>query len=325
MKNFFWGIIFFFSFNYIKAQDFHFSQFYNAPLLLNPALTGNFDGKFRAIANHRMQWDGIVAGALYQTSSVSADFRLASWNSNFGIAIVNDMSNNNIYNVLEAALSYSYTLKFNRGVTFIGLQPVYRTTFVDINKLPEDIRQDPGLYTNATNFDLNLGLFQYHKQIWNSLNLYYGGSLNNLLTSEAYNEFGQQVKPRRYLAHAGGDFRLTDKIRAHITSMYVYQAKASQLLLGGYIASFPELRISDDFTINRVNFGLMLRINEFTPQSLIPKLTTDISNFQIGISYDYVVNSLGIGSMKPYTLELSLRYIFNPEEHREYECFNEIY
>ena len=40
----------------VPAQDIHFSQFYNSPLNLNPALTGMFSGDQRFQLNYRNQW-----------------------------------------------------------------------------------------------------------------------------------------------------------------------------------------------------------------------------------------------------------------------------
>ena len=39
-----------------NAEDIHFSQYWTAPQLLNPANTGKFNGVFRATFNYRNQW-----------------------------------------------------------------------------------------------------------------------------------------------------------------------------------------------------------------------------------------------------------------------------
>jgi len=44
----------------LTAQDQHFTQFYSAPLTLNPALTGAFDGKFRVSTVYRDQWRQVL-------------------------------------------------------------------------------------------------------------------------------------------------------------------------------------------------------------------------------------------------------------------------
>ena len=42
------------------AQDIHFSQYYSAPLTINPALTGGFAGDYRAGVNYRTQWGSVT-------------------------------------------------------------------------------------------------------------------------------------------------------------------------------------------------------------------------------------------------------------------------
>ncbi|MFN7275608.1 MAG: type IX secretion system membrane protein PorP/SprF, partial [Bacteroidota bacterium] len=50
------------------GQDIHFSQYYNAPLLVNPANTGfNPDFDYRVGVNYRSQWANI--GSPYKTMS----------------------------------------------------------------------------------------------------------------------------------------------------------------------------------------------------------------------------------------------------------------
>jgi hypothetical protein len=43
-----------------NAQDLHFSQYFNAPILVNPANTGfNPDNDYRIGANYRNQWGAV--------------------------------------------------------------------------------------------------------------------------------------------------------------------------------------------------------------------------------------------------------------------------
>ncbi len=59
------------------AQDIHFSQYYAAPLTLNPAATGDFDGLFRFTGIYRNQWLGVSnVKPFFSTPSVGVDFAL---------------------------------------------------------------------------------------------------------------------------------------------------------------------------------------------------------------------------------------------------------
>src|ERR1700741_4799335 len=55
----------------LNAQDIHFSQFNEAPLLINPANTGLFNGYSRANLNYRNQWSS--AGSPFKTIAASFD------------------------------------------------------------------------------------------------------------------------------------------------------------------------------------------------------------------------------------------------------------
>ena len=56
------------------AQDQHFTQFYASPLTLNPAMTGNFSGRYRVGMIYRDQWRGAFDQP-FKTFSASADVR----------------------------------------------------------------------------------------------------------------------------------------------------------------------------------------------------------------------------------------------------------
>ena len=54
-----------------KAQDLNFSQFYELPLLRNPALAGIFIGDIRIQSVYRNQWQSVTVP--YRTSGLSAE------------------------------------------------------------------------------------------------------------------------------------------------------------------------------------------------------------------------------------------------------------
>jgi type IX secretion system PorP/SprF family membrane protein len=58
------------------AQDLHFSQYFNSPLLVNPANTGFIpDGDYRLGVNYRKQWASVTSNP-YKTFSVFGDKQL---------------------------------------------------------------------------------------------------------------------------------------------------------------------------------------------------------------------------------------------------------
>ena len=58
----------------MNAQDIHYTQINQNNMMLNPALTGMFEGWERVGVNHRSQW--ISTGTKFHTTTISADLNL---------------------------------------------------------------------------------------------------------------------------------------------------------------------------------------------------------------------------------------------------------
>src|SRR6202000_3268689 len=57
-----------------RAQDIHFSQFYETPLLGNPSLAGIFTGDYRVQGVYRDQWNSFTNA--YRTGSLNAEYKM---------------------------------------------------------------------------------------------------------------------------------------------------------------------------------------------------------------------------------------------------------
>lgn len=66
MRHCFFAFILIFVCPQLKAQDIHFTQWWNAPLTVNPGLNGHQQGHLQINAGMRSQWRG-VSGVPYQT------------------------------------------------------------------------------------------------------------------------------------------------------------------------------------------------------------------------------------------------------------------
>ena len=102
------------------AQDHIYSQFYNAPIYLNPALTGQFEGDIRFNALYRNQWTGLDSDFSYM--SASGDINLHQINSGIGL-IFNRSSEGTAYLVKNnVAASYAYIIGGDDFTLSFGLQ-----------------------------------------------------------------------------------------------------------------------------------------------------------------------------------------------------------
>ena len=59
---------------FTNAQDIHFSQFFEAPLLRNPSLAGIFAGDIRVQAVYRDQWNSVTTA--YKTVSINGEYKM---------------------------------------------------------------------------------------------------------------------------------------------------------------------------------------------------------------------------------------------------------
>ena len=97
----------------VTAQDPQFSQFYAAPLYLNPAFAGS-TGQARVGANYRNQWPAIDAN--FNTISAFADFYIEDKNSGVGVIISKDREGLLGLQSIRIGFQYSYDLRITKGL-----------------------------------------------------------------------------------------------------------------------------------------------------------------------------------------------------------------
>src|SRR5215475_8261674 len=97
----------------LKAQDLHFSQWFNEPLLTNPANTGFIpDADYRLGANYRNQWSSVMSEP-YKTMSIWGDAqvmrnRIQSGWLGLGGAILHDVAGAGSLSTTEVYASVAY-------------------------------------------------------------------------------------------------------------------------------------------------------------------------------------------------------------------------
>src|SRR5690606_7730635 len=126
------------------AQDIHFTQFDAAPLVVNPAFTGGFNGTFRAAGIYRNQWQSVTIPFVTYSASVDApiirdlsiDDYLAA-----GLQIYNDKAGDgNLSNTsVLASVAYHKFLGGGGGdpdkTLSVGFQGGYTSKSIDLSRL----------------------------------------------------------------------------------------------------------------------------------------------------------------------------------------------
>lgn len=134
---------------HLAAQDQQFTQFYAAPLTLNPALTGAFEGKYRVATVYRDQWRAVLDEPV-QNYAVAGDFRFSPRKRRvvedaigLGLLFTNDKVNVIDFNTTQIALSFAYHKSLN----------------------PDNTQYlSAGFQAGVTQRNLNYGSLQFHDQ-----------------------------------------------------------------------------------------------------------------------------------------------------------------
>ena len=316
-----------------QAQDPIYSQFFAAPLQLNPAFTGNTEGPHIAL-NYRNQWSSFVNSAqAYETYSVSYSQFSRRLNSGFGLMVLSDDAGQGLIKTNRVGGFFAYRLQMTRDIFLkLGVEGSLIQTRLAWEKLIFGDQIDrfngirsPGGSVIPTEeiapdnlskavFDVSTGFLIYSK------NFYGGVALNHLNTpNEALLDVNQNLNaglPLRLSIHGGGQITLVEGNKRRQGSfispnvMYTRQGDFGQINAGAY-ASF-----------GLVYGGLWYRHANTNPDAAILLVGVRKDFFRIGYSFDLPVNpNLSLGDSGG-THEVSVIFNFERPNSVDYnDCF----
>src|ERR1700759_5742 len=102
------------------GQDHLYSQFFNSPVYLNPALNGQFEGDFRMNLIYRNQYTTSGNNSNYLTASV--DYNVPKFGGGVGLMFSRSSEGNAALNTNNIAGIYSYSVGSDQYVLSFGLQ-----------------------------------------------------------------------------------------------------------------------------------------------------------------------------------------------------------
>ncbi len=302
--------------NTLQAQDPQFSQYYAAPLYLNPALVG-INQKGRMGINYRTQWPNLDAN--FETFSAYFDYHFEDYHSSAGLIFTRDREGIAGLNSTTIGLQYAYQLQLNYNWTFRpGVELAY--TFQDINfdrLIFGDQLTNAGLNGNPTRevfdtglstnfFDLSFGGVLYNPSLW------MGVSMHHVLEPNQSIAGGDAPLSRKFSVHGGYRIplnpgsRRTDIGERSITPSFNYRTQGE----------FDQLDVGAYFTLSPILVGVWYRglpiknLDGITNnEALIFMLGLQTSRTTFGYSFDYTLSDLGIGTGGAH--EISIAYSFS--------------
>lgn len=243
------------------AQDHMYSQFFDAPVYLNPALNGQFEGDLRINMIYRNQWTSSGGDLQYYTASV--DYKLPQFNGGLGLMFTRSSEGSAYLNKNNIAGIYSYEVGSDDFTLSFGLQAGITNRTVDWTKLVFDDQIDsrlgfmPG---SASSADMPAYNGKYYFDSGAGVNLVTGnfmiGTALQHLNQPNESFTGAPAKlPIRYTAHASyridlDRYDMADESEKSciIPSVVFYRQAASQSVSAGM-----------QYKHKAVNFGLWYR------------------------------------------------------------------
>ncbi|HEX5170098.1 MAG TPA: PorP/SprF family type IX secretion system membrane protein [Cyclobacteriaceae bacterium] len=279
------------------GQDPYFSQFYNTPMLLNPALTGITYGNVRLIAHYKRYLATIDP---FETYSFTADMSIMEGKPSagfggVGLMVMSNSSGANLKNT-QAMGSFSYHFALGhdeKQFLSLGVQGGLNQTKLDLRNLstqtqwitnvgydPSVANGEPVTNGNVSLVDFQAGLLYYafpsEKFSW-----FAGAAAFHLTEPDGSFTGATSTLSRRYVGHAG------------------FRAE-----LGPRVALLPNVSFMQQNGINLINAGMAMDYMfnaDVTLQLSAWARNTDIvifgggldyKNIRISLSYDMLVSDL---------------------------------
>lgn len=321
------------------AQDINFSQFYELPLLRNPALAGVFTGDLRITGVWRNQWNSVTVP--YRTQALASELKFNAWGTACaaGLQITNDKAGDSKlgrFSVSGAVAAYIPVDIGNESHVSAGFMGgIVRQRFAPENlswnaqfvngvydpTAPTGQNFNAAFATERNYFDLSAGVM-FNTNIGNDIRLYTGVAGYHFSTGQRTFRNGlpdsSLSRSLKLVVNGGLSLPSSDFDRVILYTDVFFQGGARQVQ-GGILYRHDILQDGYDFGI-AVSGGVFTRWGD----AVMPMLKLDYYNWGVGFTYDANVSKLskasgGVGGFEvtaSYTTPLNIRN----EEARKVMC-----
>ncbi|MEN9522239.1 MAG: hypothetical protein RL065_616 [Bacteroidota bacterium] len=312
-----------------KAQDPHFSQFYNQNLVINPAFAGMYESRHAGIL-YKNQWFNIQNG--FKTYNIAFDARVPEIGGGIGIIAQSDIEGNGLLKTNDISGIYSYRIQLMKRKLVIqaAMKVTYVQQSINVAKFTFGNQLDAtqGLISNSNNLNIpnqsKIGFIDFS----NGYAGYYNHHKNKraqkiVFTSSFGLTFNHITQPEQSLILQSA--KLPIKYNLYYTAVIPiiksYEMSSNKvIMLGGMYeqqAHFSELTFG--MNIKRLPFytGVWFRERNIAFSNIdaliitigVDKQFDKYSSIRFGYSYDFTISKLAGSS--PGTHELSLSYASN--------------
>jgi type IX secretion system PorP/SprF family membrane protein len=305
----------------LYAQDPHFSQFFEAPLLRNPSLAGIFAGDIRVQGVYRSQWASVTNP--YTTGSLNAEYKQPIGSNNdfltTGLQLLYDRAGAIDFTTTQImpAINYHKSLNGEKNKYLsLGFMGGLVQRRIDRSKVTTNNQFDGNGYNPSLADGETFPTANYN--YWDgSLGASFNSSINgsetdNYFVGLAYHHFNRpknsfyknpniELNPK-WVASVGVNLTMNESSYVTIQADYSQQGNYTELI-GGATFSY---KIGEDYEKPSyiVGIGGYLRLKD----AFIPVLKIQYNPFALSFSYDANISELKTASQTRGGFELSLTY-----------------
>jgi type IX secretion system PorP/SprF family membrane protein len=305
----------------IQAQDIHFSQYYNAPLQLNPAQAGLFSEDIRFVANSRLQWASVPVN--YLTFAGSYDHKYYPKKAQKGVfangAIFSyDRSGDSHLTTTHLASNVAYIKRLGElNLLSIGLQAGFRHRGFNYDDLTFD-RQYQGEkfnpnaktgenFDNRSFFALDFGIgINYRFQLKDKrTRLDFGAAMFHPHEPRAEFLTNNQRLPSRKTFYVLTNVKATKKL-----DVLVYIAGENQGAYNEvYLSHLYRIYLQQTkYETTALQVGAQYRFSE-RRDAIVPTVEFLTNRYHLGFSYDITISEFQQANSYRGGPELSFQYL----------------
>lgn len=284
------------------AQDVGFSQFYAAPLYLNPAFAGHSECG-RISLQYRDQWPGV--GKAFRTYKLAYDQHLEPISSGYGFQLMQDQqggtfSRTAFAGYFSSQIALSYNSSLSAGIKAGILQDALNwdaLKFPDMMQHGSSSEQPPSATTRLAP-DLGAGI------VYSLDDKLFAGLSADHLNRPVLSMFGDDNRqlPIRWTVHAGWNIYAGNGYRSRWSEpslliqpnmLFLQQGNFRQLNAGVYVSKHP------------IVAGTWFRHTFQTADALQVLIGLTTGPLAVGYSYDITVSGLGLNAGGAHEVSLS--------------------
>jgi len=316
----------------VQAQDPVFSQFYNSPLYLNPALIGEEENLFINFA-HRSQWRSL--NFPYTTSQVSLilpyfkdkHIKPEGHVGGIGVSFYGDEAGQGAnLKTYGGSASFAYNLNLSRK-SVNRLSFALQLGFIHKNVSTEQLEwgeqynpfigfdntvvpAEVGLIQNRTFLDIATGAFwrYFANTDQKTIQSIYAGFVASHLNHPDESLIDGDVNrlPLLYKLHGGMIFGLSERTNISFNFLSLIQDQVNQTNFGSFLSYKLPFDTRGQMSNLIARVGAWYRVQD----AAIASIEFLTNNLQFGFSYDWNVTSLRYNNRGTGSFEISMGYRF---------------